>query len=71
MDDFYYKEPTNVSELANYIQRALEHMQGSVQGTFDKAMGRITELGQRLDELEREVADIMTEGGVRIPAGER
>jgi len=32
---------------------------------------RINDLGGRLDELEREVADIMTEGGVRIPAGER
>jgi len=71
MDDFFYKEPTNVTELANYIQRALDHMQQSVQGTFEKAMTRINDLGGRLDELEREVADIMTEGGVRIPAGER
>jgi len=52
-------EPKNVQELATYS--LLEGMQGRFQTMSDNIISRIDEMGDRIDELEKSVADVMTQ----------
>jgi heat shock factor-binding protein 1 len=57
-------DPKNVQELTAYIESALNEMQGKYQEVFGQVTNRIDEMGSKIDELEKDIAALMTQAGV-------
>ena len=54
--------PTHVTLcVLGQVQSLLENMQQRFQTMSDNIISRIDEMGDRIDELEKSVADVMTQ----------
>lgn len=51
----------SAAELTNMVQQMLTQMQNRFQTMSDTIIGRIDEMGTRIDELEKSIADLVTE----------
>lgn len=51
----------SAAELTNLVQQMLTQMQTRFQSMSDTIIGRIDEMGNRIDELEKSISDLVTE----------
>lgn len=57
-------DPKSVQDLTTYVQTVLQDVQGKFQGMSDSVLTRIDEMGERLDDLEKSIAELMAQAGV-------
>uniref|UniRef100_A0A3P9CJ28 Heat shock factor-binding protein 1 n=1 Tax=Maylandia zebra TaxID=106582 RepID=A0A3P9CJ28_9CICH len=62
-------DPKSVQDLTNVVQTLLQQMQDKFQTMSDQIIGRLTnspldEMSTRIDDLEKNIADLMTQAGV-------
>ena len=51
----------NANELTNLVQNMLTQMQSRFQTMSDTIIGRIDEMGKRIDDLETSISDLVQE----------
>jgi heat shock factor-binding protein 1 len=51
----------NANELTALVQQMLTQMQNRFQTMSDNIIGRIDEMGSRIDDLEKSIADLVQE----------
>jgi len=51
----------NANELTQLVQSMLTQMQQRFQSMSDNIIGRIDEMGTRIDDLEKSIADLVSE----------
>lgn len=57
-------DPKSVQDLTTYVQHIMNDMHKKFQSMSDNVVGRIDEMGSRLDELETDIAELMAQAGV-------
>ena len=57
-------DPQNVQELTVFVQQILQDMQGKFQNMSDGIVGRMENMGERIDDLEKNIAEILAQAGV-------
>ncbi|XP_062318028.1 heat shock factor-binding protein 1-like [Osmerus eperlanus] len=57
-------DPKSVQDLTNVVQTLLQQMQDKFQTMSDQIIGRNIEMSTRIDDLEKNIADLMTQAGV-------
>ncbi|KAF5401718.1 Heat shock factor binding protein 1 [Paragonimus heterotremus] len=62
---FGIPDPHTVTELSNYMQGVFQQMHDTLQQTSEKISARIEEMASKIDSLEKNVADLMTQAGVQ------
>jgi heat shock factor-binding protein 1 len=56
--------PQGTQELTIFVQNLLQQMQGRFQEMSDSIIGRIDEMGSRIDDLEKSVSELMQQAGI-------
>ena len=57
-------ESSSPEELTLFVQTLLEQMQSKFNTMGDSIIGRIDEMGNRIDELEKSIGDLMEQAGM-------
>ena len=57
-------DPQSVQELTVFVQQILQDMQGKFQNTSDNIVSRMEDMGERIDDLEKNIAEILAQAGV-------
>ena len=57
-------DPKSVQDLTVFVQQILQDMQGKFQNMSDGIITRIDDMGERIDDLERNIAEILAQAGV-------
>mmetsp|Transcript_15393 Transcript_15393/g.21067 ORF Transcript_15393/g.21067 Transcript_15393/m.21067 type:complete len:80 (-) Transcript_15393:156-395(-) len=60
--------PENAQDLTIFVQNLLEQMQQRFNQMSTSIIGRIDEMGNRIDDLERSIADLMQQAGIDAKA---
>uniref|UniRef100_A0A672R606 Heat shock factor-binding protein 1 n=2 Tax=Sinocyclocheilus TaxID=75365 RepID=A0A672R606_SINGR len=69
-------DPKSVQDLTAVVQTLLQQMQDKFQTMSDQIIGRnilsysLDEMSTRIDDLEKNIADLMTQAGVEEIEGE-
>ncbi|XP_064170071.1 heat shock factor-binding protein 1 isoform X2 [Anguilla rostrata] len=63
-------DPKSVQDLTSVVQTLLQQMQDKFQTMSDQIIGRNIEMSTRIDDLEKNIADLMTQAGVEESEGE-
>eukprot|EP01083_Nonionella_stella_P075612 205618_1 len=56
--------PNGEADLAVFVQDLLGKMQERFKTMSDSIIGRIDEMGTRIDDLEKSIGDLMTQSGI-------
>eukprot|EP01033_Poteriospumella_lacustris_P012818 gene12819-9164_t len=56
--------PDNAQDLTIFVQNLLEQMQQRFNQMSTTIIGRIDDMGGRIDELEKSIADLMQQAGI-------
>lgn len=59
----------NAAELSTFVQNLLQQMQGRFQKMSENIMGRLDDMGAKIDELEKSVAEIAEQSPVEDSVG--
>mmetsp|Transcript_17702 Transcript_17702/g.21733 ORF Transcript_17702/g.21733 Transcript_17702/m.21733 type:complete len:90 (+) Transcript_17702:141-410(+) len=51
-------------DLTEFVQNLLQKMHTRFQEMSDSIIGRLDDMGKRLDELESSIGDLMTQAGI-------
>ncbi|XP_048196412.1 heat shock factor-binding protein 1-like [Perognathus longimembris pacificus] len=62
--------PKNVQDFISAVQTLLQHMQDKFQILSEQITGKINDMSSRVDDLERNIADLMSQAGVEEQEGE-
>ncbi|KAM6282623.1 heat shock factor-binding protein 1-like protein 1 [Porphyrio hochstetteri] len=57
-------DPPGAGDLSQLGEDLLHQVQENFQALTDKITLRMEEMGERIDDLEKHVADLMTEAGI-------
>ena len=57
-------QPQGTQELTAFVQSLLQQMQTRFQEMSDAIITRIDEMGARIDDLEKSIAELMQQAGV-------
>jgi len=57
-------------ELTEFVQDLLDQMQSRFNLLGDSILGRIDQMGGRIDGLERSIGDLMNQAGMDLPSGQ-
>ena len=57
-------DPKSVQDLSSYVQHVLDEMQGKFKAMSDGTVNRIEEMGNRIGDLEKSVAELLVEAGM-------
>jgi len=57
-------DPKSVQDLSSYVQQVLDEMQGKFKTMSDGTVNRIEEMGNRIGDLEKSVAELLAEAGM-------
>lgn len=60
--------PDNAQDLTVFVQNLLEQMQQRFNQMSGSIIGRIDEMGNRIDDLEKSISDLMQQAGVDAKA---
>eukprot|EP01039_Chlorochromonas_danica_P003197 gene3197-3500_t len=60
--------PDNAQDLTIFVQNLLEQMQQRFHQMSSSIVGRIDEMGNRIDDLEKSIADLMQQAGIDTKA---
>ena len=65
-DDGWGKEsvPENAQDLTIFVQNLLEQMQNRFNQMSSSIIGRIDEMGNRIDDLEKSISELMAQAGI-------
>eukprot|EP00605_Chrysophyceae_sp_TOSAG23-4_P002026 GSChrysophyteH1.ASY1.ANO1.2244.1 assembled CDS len=56
--------PENAQDLTIFVQNLLEQMQHRFNQMSGSIIGRIDEMGNRIDDLEKSISDLMEQAGI-------
>ena len=56
--------PDNAQDLTIFVQNLLEQMQQRFNQMSTTIIGRIDEMGSRVDDLEKSISDLMQQAGI-------
>ncbi|KAL1510806.1 hypothetical protein AB1Y20_007090 [Prymnesium parvum] len=56
--------PQSTQDLTVFVQNLLQQMQGRFTTMSDAIIGRIDDMGQRIDELENSIGELMAQAGI-------
>ena len=56
--------PKSTEDLTIFVQNLLQQMQGRFNTMSDTIVGRIDEMGARIDELENSIGELMAQAGI-------
>lgn len=56
--------PQSTQDLTIFVQNLLQQMQGRFSTMSDAIIGRIDEMGVRIDELENSIGELMAQAGI-------
>jgi heat shock factor-binding protein 1 len=56
--------PQGTQELTVFVQNLLQQMQTRFQEMSDAIINRIDEMGGRIDDLEKSIAELMQQAGI-------
>jgi len=56
--------PKTSADFAQHMQQLLQQLQDKFQSTSGEIFNRIDETGRSLEELEKTIAELMTEAGI-------
>ena len=51
-------------DLTVFVQNLLKEMQGRFQTMSDAVINRIDDMGERIDELDKSISELMSQAGV-------
>ena len=57
-------DPKSVQDLTVFVQQILQDMQGKFQNMSDGIVTRIDDMGGRIDELEKNIAELLAQAGI-------
>ncbi|XP_074704641.1 heat shock factor-binding protein 1-like protein 1 isoform X2 [Strix aluco] len=57
-------DPPGAGDLSQLAENLLYQLQENFQALTEKITLRMEEMGKRIDDLEKHVADLMTEAGI-------
>jgi len=57
-------DPKSVQDLSSYVQHVLDEMQGKFKAMSDGTVTRIEEMGNRIEDLEKSVAELLADAGM-------
>lgn len=57
-------DPKSVQDLSSYVQHVLDEMQGKFKAMSDGTVNRIEEMGSRIEDLEKSVAELLAQAGM-------
>ena len=57
-------DPKSVQDLSSYVQQVLDDMQGRFKSMSDGTVARIEEMGGRIEDLEKSVAELLAQAGM-------
>ncbi|XP_014796435.1 PREDICTED: heat shock factor-binding protein 1-like protein 1 [Calidris pugnax] len=57
-------DPPGTGDLSQLAENLLHQLQENFQALAEKMTLRMEEMGERIDDLEKHVADLMTEAGI-------
>ncbi|XP_025768408.1 LOW QUALITY PROTEIN: heat shock factor-binding protein 1 [Puma concolor] len=63
-------DPKTMRDLTSMVQTLLQQMQDTFQTMSDQVIGRIGNTSSHIDNLEKNVADLMAQAGVEELEGE-
>lgn len=64
LNEYSVQDPKSVEDLAKYAQVTLQSVTEKFEGTSTRILGRIDQIGSTIDDLEKEIAGLMTQAGV-------
>ena len=56
--------PENAQDLTIFVQNLLEQMQNRFNQMSTSIIGRIDEMGNRIDDLEKSIGELMAQAGI-------
>merc|ERR1711920_144303 len=59
-------DPRSPEELEAYVQNTLSNLQNKFHTISDGILNRVDQMSNRLDSLERAIAELMTESGMDL-----
>lgn len=59
--------PTSVQDLSAFVETTMQNLQGKFQAMSNQIVSRMDEMGTRIDDLEKNVSDLMTLAGMDEP----
>ncbi|XP_032610534.1 heat shock factor-binding protein 1-like [Hylobates moloch] len=62
--DIAETDPKTEEELTSVVQTLLQHIQDKFQIISDQIIGRIDDMSSCMDDLEKNITDLMTQAGV-------
>mmetsp|Transcript_19907 Transcript_19907/g.28616 ORF Transcript_19907/g.28616 Transcript_19907/m.28616 type:complete len:81 (+) Transcript_19907:93-335(+) len=62
--------PETSQDLTIFVQNLLEQMQNRFNQMSSTIIGRIDEMGSRIDDLERSIAELMDQAGIEADVPE-
>lgn len=63
-NEFHVQDPKSIEDLAKYANVTLQSVTEKFEMTSERVIGRIDKIGGTIDELEKEIAALMTQAGV-------
>ncbi|XP_078488744.1 heat shock factor-binding protein 1-like [Ciona intestinalis] len=57
-------DPKSVQDLTVFVQEVLNEMQGKFQNMSENIVQRIDDMGGRIDDLEKNIAELLAQAGV-------
>lgn len=64
-------DPKAIQDITLVVETLLRQMQDKFQIMLDQIIGRINDMSSRIDHLEKNIADLMTQAGVEDLEGEK
>lgn len=64
-------DPKAIQDITLVVETLLRQMQGKFQIMLEQIIGRINDMSSRIDHLEKNIADLMTQAGVEDLEGEK
>ncbi|CAF0771331.1 unnamed protein product [Adineta ricciae] len=64
--DIVMPEPRNVQELVNLVQTTITQIQDKFEQMSTSIMGKINDVGQKIDGLERNVSDVISKRNAEL-----
>jgi len=57
-------DPKNVQDLTDFVQDVLQDMQGKFKSMSDGIVHKIDDMGGRIDDLEKSIAELLAQAGM-------
>lgn len=56
------------TDMTEAMEKTMQRLQGRFQAVSEQLETKIDEMGTRIDDLEKNVAELMTQAGMEVPA---